>query len=342
VKDLTGNALASTSITFTTRSLGERLEFQVANEDLPTSYNSVSDLSQQLGFKALLKQGTEGHDQIAGTDATDYILAYGGDDVIDAGAGGDRIYAGSGDDTGSGGDGIDTLVYACNFFETLIEPRNLDTEMLSVTVDDRFGSSIGHDSFTNVERIEFADYGIAFDVSEANQAGGIYRLYQAAFDRVPDLPGLGYWIEQADEGKNAVRMGEDFTWSQEFQSVYQVAITDNYASGVSLDHLVKGFYHNVLGRDPDAGGLTYYSGVIGSHEKTVGRVLAEIADSPENRDLVADDIINGILYRPYAQNVQTLKVDEISEDVPPSWSTETGFDTWSLEPPLNTDWWWFG
>lgn len=340
VKDLAGNAMAATSLSFTTRSIGDRLEFQIANEQVSTSYNSTQDVSAKAGYQASLVQGTESADQLTGSDHADYILAYAGDDVIAAGDGHDRIYPGAGNDQGSGGAGMDTLVYACDFSEALIEPNTQDGHLLGVTVSDKVSAAnIGTDVFTNVERLEFADYGLAFDVREANEAGGIYRLYQAAFDRVPDLSGLGYWIERADQGKNAVTMGEDFTWSAEFQAVYQVKITDNYATGANLDQLVKGFYHNVLGRDPDAGGLNYYTGVIAAHEKTVGRVLAEIADSPENRDLVSDDILNGILYRPYAQNVETYQPDSaagfLTADAMNNFTTD-----FTTHPDPMIDWWW--
>jgi len=331
VKDLAGNALSLSSVTFSTRSVGERLEFQIANEQLAMNFNTIQDVSAQVSFAANLQQGSQAHDVLLGSDRADYILAYGGDDVIHAGFGNDRIYPGAGDDSGSGDDGIDTLVYACYFSEALIEPGIQSDGSLSVTVSEKMAFGIGQDIFTGIERLEFADYGLAIDLDEANQAGGIYRLYQAAFDRVPDLPGLGYWIEQADFGKTAVRMGEDFIWSDEFQSVYQVNITDNYTTGANVENLVKGFYQNVLGRQPDMAGMNYYTGVIQSQEKTVGRVLAEIADSPENRDLVADDIINGILYRPYAQNVESFSVPYLEESVSlSSWKPDLDYFWWGI------------
>jgi hypothetical protein len=122
-------------------------------------------------------------------------------------------------------------------------------------------------------------------------------LYKATFNREPDHGGLGYWIAQADAGnKSAVQMAEDFTWSAEFQDLYDITTTDNYGTGTDVSDLVTGFYQNVLGRAPDQGGLDYYSGVIQTHEKTVGRVLAEISDSQENYDNTIDLIQNGIQY----------------------------------------------
>jgi hypothetical protein len=309
VKDLAGNAIAAGSFTFTTRSAGDSLEFMIANQQLAKNYNSIQDVRTPTGYKASLIQGTESSDQILGTSHDDYLLVYAGDDVIQAGLGNDRIYPDNGNDVGSGGAGIDTLVYACNFSEALIEPIMENGVLLGIRVVQKVPTAdIGTDFFTDIERIEFFDYGLAFDMSEANGAGGIYRLYQAAFGRSPDLSGLGYWIEEADQGKNAVRMGEDFTWTTEFQSLYKIAINDNYASGGNINHIVKGFYQNILGRDPDVSGLSYYKDKIAAHEKTLGRVLAEIADSLENRNLVSDNLLNGILYRPYEQNVESSQI----------------------------------
>ena len=178
---------------------------------------------------------------------------------------------------------------------------NLDMVIFSTTHDQLVktddGYKVGEDTLRNIERVQFSDANIALDTEGATSAGGIYRLYKATFNREPDESGLGYWIAQADaDNKDAVRMAEDFTWSAEFQNLYGIITKDNYGTGTDVRDLVTGFYENVLGRAPDAGGLNYYTGVIESHEKTVGRVLAEISDSPENYDATIELIQNGIQY----------------------------------------------
>ena len=141
---------------------------------------------------------------------------------------------------------------------------------------------------------------LALDTDGATSAGGIYRLYKATFNREPDTGGLGYWINVADaETKDAVRMAEDFTWSEEFQSLYGITTIDNYGSGNDIRALIEGFYENVLGRTPDEGGLNFYTGVIESKERTVGRVLAEISDSQENYDGTIELIATGIVFDPW-------------------------------------------
>jgi hypothetical protein len=44
------------------------------------------------------------------------------------------------------------------------------------------------DQLSGVERIAFSDATIALDI--AGTAGQVYRIYQAAFSRTPDKPGL--------------------------------------------------------------------------------------------------------------------------------------------------------
>ena len=158
----------------------------------------------------------------------------------------------------------------------------------------------GSITLDEIERIGFTDAFLALDLDGATSAGGIYRLYKATFNREPDAGGLGYWIAQADAGnKDAVRMAEDFVWSQEFQNLYGITTTDNYGTGTDVSELVTGFYENVLGRTPDQGGLDFYTGVIESKERTVGRVLAEISDSQENYDGTIELIANGIVFDPW-------------------------------------------
>jgi hypothetical protein len=94
-------------------------------------------------------------------------------------------------------------------------------------------------------------------------------------------------------------MATDFTYSKEFQALYATNITDNYATGANVTNLVTGFYTNVLHRAPDVFARDWYANQISTHQKTVGQVLAEISDSPENIAQLAGVIANGIVYTPW-------------------------------------------
>jgi hypothetical protein len=184
-----------------------------------------------------------------------------------------------------GGEGLDSLKISSDFLPIARSGNEL------VINDDRL---------LNIERVEFNDVSVAFDLDGPVSAGGIYRLYKATFNRQPDVGGLGFWIAKADTlTKDAVSMAEDFTWSAEFQKLYGIKTIDNYGTGTDVRALVTGFYTNVLGRNPDQGGLDFYAGVIKSKERTVGRVLAEISDSQENYQSTIGLIGNGIVFDPW-------------------------------------------
>lgn|GEM_PF-1973944 len=234
------------------------------------------DTAAQETLTAYLLEDWGHHTLYFGTDGADTLIGSSNDD---------KFFSSEGKDVLIGGAGTDTVVYDKPF------------QQIS-----RNGASflVYGDILTDIERIVFSDRTVALDTDGAASAGGIYRLYKATFNRAPDAGGLGYWIAKADAGaKDAVRMAEDFVWSQEFQNLYGITTIDNYGSGNDISALIEGFYENVLGRSPDAGGLDFYTGVIESKERTVGRVLAEISDSQENFDGTIGLIANGIVFDPW-------------------------------------------
>ena len=197
--------------------------------------------------------------------------------------------ADGGSDTIKGGIGIDTIQYTLSQANYTLSVGKTNSSVEEISTDT-------NDSFSTIERIVFADNAVALDIDGANSAGGIYCTYKAAFNRTPEKTGFGYWIDRADNGATAVQMAEEFVWSAEFQTLYGVTTSDNYLVGNDIEAVVDLFYQNVLGRAPDQGGLTYYTSTIEDQNKTGGQVLAEIADSAENRANLLPTIENGMSY----------------------------------------------
>jgi hypothetical protein len=79
-----------------------------------------------------------------------------------------------------------------------------------------------------------------------NNIAPVARLYFAYFGRIPDYPGLMYWVGEFQAGGNLNAMSQAFADSAEFRSRYG-ALDD----GAFVDLV----YQNVLGRLPDAGGV---------------------------------------------------------------------------------------
>ena len=153
----------------------------------------------------------------------------------------------------------------------------------------------GVDIFANVERLAFTDTMLALDTAANENAGNSYLLYQAAFDRTPDVEGLGYWISKVDGGANIVRdVAQNFILSSEFKSLY--------GANPSVPEFMGLLYQNVLNRTPDAEGLKYWLDEFAqAGDSTLYRagLLNNFAISAENIANVADQIAGGIQYQAY-------------------------------------------
>lgn len=212
-----------------------------------------------------------------------------GNDTLRGGDGDDTLAGGGGDDLLDGGDGLDVAEYrgTIEAFSVSIDQHGV------VSIIDETGSE-GSDLLVGVERAVFADgAALAFDI---DGAGGIaYRMY-GVLDRAPDLPGLGYWIAQLDEGASVLDMSVGFLGSAEFQALYGTNPTN--------EEYTQALYRNVLDRDPDADGYAYWIAVLDGQQwngayygqTTRAQMLVDFAESTENQDSVLPLIESGIRF----------------------------------------------
>ena len=101
--------------------------------------------------------------------------------------------------------------------------------------------------------------------------GPVVRLYIAALDRRPDVPGLEYWRDVHKSGRDLNEISGYFVRSKEFQEKY---------GDLSDEDFVTLVYRNVLDRVPDAPGLEYWVDLLG-RDFTRGTVLNGFAQSAE-------------------------------------------------------------
>ena len=257
-------------------------------------------------------QGLGGNDLIAGGSGNDLIFGQGGRDELQGGNGADELQGGSGDDKlfgqagidklfGQGGDdilvggggndnidggtGLDTAEYS-----GIRSNYNIifDSGLSRGTVTDKF-SSDGLDTLTDISRLSFSDINIALDITQ--NPGVAYRLYKAAFDRAPDLVGLGFWIKALDNGETALKMALEFNSSPEFISLY--------GANNSNDDYLNLLYNNVLDRDGDAGGHAFWLGHLDAATVTREKLLIDFSESIENKTNVVELIASGIDYTAY-------------------------------------------
>jgi hypothetical protein len=192
-----------------------------------------------------------------------------------------------------GGAGIDTLVYYSNSYGIVISKLGDRTLVTNPSGE--------VDTLINVERLKFSDTAIALDT---NGVGGqAYRVYQAAFNRTPDLGGLGYWISGMDGGASLKSVAQGFVSSAEFKAVYGASPTNA--------QIITKFYENVLHRAPETGGYNYWLGILNSGQGTVADVLAAFSESPENQSGVIGVIEKGMRYTPYVPPTYSLGANNL-------------------------------
>ena len=225
-------------------------------------------------------------DVITGLSGDDIFIGYGSGEN---GIAKDYFYA---------GEGIDTSVYRGSFSEyaVILNTEIWDDRVANgslvpgIYVDDLVRGRDGSDALNDVERLQFSDTNLALDIELWDNAGSAYRLYKAAFDRAPDEVGLGYWIEQLDNGGSLELAANGFLISDEFRSLYGTNPSDNL--------FVTKLYNNVLDRDPDQGGLNYWIGQL-NNGMSRESALINFSESNENVSNVAALIENGIQYQPW-------------------------------------------
>lgn len=129
---------------------------------------------------------------------------------------------------------------------------------------------------------------MALDI-DAN-AGKLYRLYQAAFDRTPDQQGLGFWLKAMDQGKSLADVASGFLGSAEAQKLYGNLDPTNFLTQL---------YANVLDRKPDAEGLAWHLSNM-SHGVSMAQTLVGFSESTENVANLIGVMTNGVEYVPSA------------------------------------------
>lgn len=155
---------------------------------------SVDLTATSLRVDRVLEQLLAGDDLLTLGNGADAVNAGAGDDLVNGGGGNDRLRGGAGDDALQGGSGIDTSLYSDG--RAGYELRQTAT---GFTVTDRSGAE-GTDTLTGVERVRFADVGVALDLS--GHAGVVARLLGAVFGpkSVGNTEYAGIGLRLLDEG----------------------------------------------------------------------------------------------------------------------------------------------
>ena len=128
---------------------------------------------------------------------------------------------------------------------------------------------------------------IALDINQSDSPGSVYRLYNAAFKRVPEGFEVGYHVEHIeDNGFHMLDIARNFLTSPEFEKTYGENLSD--------EEYVQTLYRNVLNRTPEEFELKYYTEQFDNFATERARTLLNFSESPENVSLIFPSIQFGI------------------------------------------------
>ena len=102
--------------------------------------------------------------------------------------------------------------------------------------------------------------------------GEIVRLYVGLLRRLPDADGHRFWVDQRNGGRTLDSVARSFQASSEF-------LDEN--ADLSSAEFVTLLYNNVLERQPDPGGLAYWTGQIDSGARSKNAVVLNFTESAE-------------------------------------------------------------
>jgi V8-like Glu-specific endopeptidase len=223
-------------------------------------------------------------DLLAAINANDNLI--GGSEFVTGSLENDVIVGSAFNDVIDGLLGMDTVTYSLSYDQVSINTTgNHETNVISSL------SSARADTLTNIERLSFSDTNIALDIGPTENAGSVYMLYKAAFNRAPDADGMGYWLFQKDDGANIIGIAQGFVNAPEF--------TTRYGLNPSNADYVNNLYLNVLDRVGEPDGVTYWNEQLDAGNISKAELLVLFATLPEGAANVASLIANGIPYAEY-------------------------------------------
>jgi subtilisin-like proprotein convertase family protein len=225
-----------------------------------------------------------GRANIVGTDMTiaadtTICIVYTGDgaDSVTLSADGGKAALGRGNDTVAATIGV---IDGGRGFDRLLLSDALENYRILLDDGDILLTHKNSGDRLHAGQVEFFDFGT--DVSEilvltsSTVEAQIARFYDLVLGRSADFDGLAYWTQRAEEGAGLGAIASSFSASDEFATTGQALSTDEF-----IDLL----YSQMLGREADAEGATYWAGRIAAgidrNEIAASFALSEEAASIE-------------------------------------------------------------
>jgi Ca2+-binding RTX toxin-like protein len=196
------------------------------------SFISTSHISEPSPDAPRLFVGTDGNDMLIG-----------------GGAGNGLLVGKEGTDTvvyGKASDQYKVNISSPYFRDNLINIYKID----HIAVSNTDGSG-GVDLLDNVERLQFSDKSIAFDID--GNAGKAAKILGAVFgkDALADAVNVGIYLQLLDEGMS-------------YEELMMLALNTKLGAGFSDSDEIRLLYRNIAGTEPSLADLNYWIKTIAS------------------------------------------------------------------------------
>lgn len=199
------------------------------------------------------------------------------------GAGNDSLTGNAADNLLDGGAGIDIATYAGSRSDYTLRYTGGGFEVSDLRGQD------GTDMLINIEHLQFGSTTLALDID--GSAGKVLLLFQAAFKRIPDQAGLGYWLSKLDGGLSLADMVDYLMADTEF--------TGLYGKQPSAQSFLTQLYRNSLHREPDPAGLAWWTATLEQGLVSHAEALTSFSFNAEQRAWLVGQFEAGVAYTPW-------------------------------------------
>ena len=176
------------------------------------------------------------------------------------------------DFSGSGSDGVKEFV--TRLYDTCLgrkpDKTGLNDWVSQLTEKGATGTSVAYGFFTSREFLD----------KKTTDKQYIKYLYKAILGRTAEEEGLNYWVSEMKKGKSREEIFCEFTESQEFSKLckkygivkgYHVVGSDSVKTAY-VNLFVERLYNEILERDCDNEGMSYWTKLLVSKEMSGGEV----------------------------------------------------------------------
>jgi|GEM_PF-1970193 len=214
--------------------------------------------------------GSNSADRVLGTSKSEVIMTgsgddtlrgLSGDDTLVGGPGNDILIGGSGNDYMDGGAGIDIAV-----FSEIHETYSIERNSLTITIAN---TNEGEDQLKDVERIEFKDKNLAFDLN--GNAGKTVKL-------------LGAFLG-GDGAKNPLYVTDVLNLldnGMPYNDLMQLALNAILGENPTGGSVIKHFYTSLTGQEAPSNILEAYGSSIDNGELSTVDLALQVAEHELN------------------------------------------------------------